>query len=41
MDPELAFRPGKTGFEECRQVDRYDQLLYDDLAPVSFFQKMT
>jgi len=38
MDSELASRPGRTGFEGCRQVTGYDQLLHDDLAPVSFFQ---
>jgi len=37
MDPELASRPG---FEGCRQVTGYDQLLHDDLAQVSFFQGM-
>jgi len=37
MDPELASRPG---FEGCRQVNGYGQVLYGDLAPVSFFQGM-
>ena len=38
MDPELASRSGKTGFEGCRQVNRYGQPLYDDPATMSLFQ---
>jgi len=34
MDPELAPRPGKTGFKGCGQINGYGQLLDDDLAPV-------
>ena len=40
MYSELASRPGRTGFEGCRQVNGYGQLLYGDLALVSFFQGM-
>ena len=37
MDPKLASRPANTGFEGYRQINGYGQLVYDDLAPVSFF----
>jgi len=38
MDPELASRHGKIDFKECSQVNRYGQLLDDDLAAVSLSQ---